>query len=99
MTNKTIQTPEVCASDVIAFALHDGVEATLAAFPGVDEHRDVLHALVDADAELTALEHKAKEAQSRLDAADQELCLLLSGQNCDNQGETKKCLLGHEVQS
>lgn len=74
---QTVQIPEVRSSDVIAFALREGVEATLAAFPGVAEHRDALQALVDADAELTALEHKAKEAQSRLDAVDRELSALI----------------------
>jgi hypothetical protein len=75
---QTTHPPEVRPSDVIAFALSEGIEATLAAFPEIDEHRTTLQRLVDADAELTALEQRAKEAQSRLDAVDRELSALIT---------------------
>lgn len=78
---QTSQTPEVRPSDVIALAMREGIEAALEEFPDIDEHRAALQRLLDTDAELTALERKASEAQGRLDAADRELSALISASN------------------
>jgi hypothetical protein len=86
-------------SDVIPYLLTEGVESAIAAFPILKQHRAVAQQIFATSEELTALELKVKEAQSRLDATDRELCLLLSSQTSDSQGETKKCLLGQEVEA
>lgn len=76
---QTAHPPEVRPSDVIALVLNEGIDAALAAFPGIAEHRSTLQRLVDTDAELNALEKRTQEAQARLDAADRELSGLVSG--------------------
>ena len=86
-------------SEVIPYLLTEGVESAIAAFPILKQHRAVAQQIFATSEELTALELMVKEAQSRLDTADREFCLLLSGQTSDCQGETKVCLLGQEVQA